>query len=63
MADSHDEQEYDAELADQGDDRPGMDEVEGNDYSALLGGADDSDDDYDDDDDSEDDDDLDDEDD
>jgi len=62
MADSHDEQEYDAELADQGDDRPGMDEVEGNDYSALLGGADDSDDDYDDDDDSEDDDDLDDED-
>ena len=62
MAESHDEQEYDAELADHGDDRPGMDEVEGNDYSALLGGADDSDDDYDDDDDSEDDDDLDDED-
>lgn len=36
MAGREDEHEYDAELADQGDDRPGIDEVEENDYSGLL---------------------------
>lgn len=45
MAGRDDEHEYDAELADHGDDRPGMDEVEANDYSALLGDSDDYDDD------------------
>ena len=50
MAGRDDEHEYDAELADHGDDRPGMDEVEENDYSALLGDSDDYDNDDDDDD-------------
>lgn len=36
MAGREDEREYDVELADQGDDRPGIDEVEENDYSGLL---------------------------
>lgn len=53
MAGREDEHQYDAELADHGDDRPGIDEVEGNDYSALLR---DPDDDYDSDDDLDDDD-------
>lgn len=44
---SHSDDDFDAMLADQGDDRPGLDEIDFNDYSTLLG--DDSDDDYDDD--------------
>lgn len=56
-----DDNDFDAELADSGDDRPGVDEVEGDDFSALrLGDVDDYDDD--DDDDEDDDDDLDDDD-
>ena len=45
--------EFDAELADRGDDRPGIDEAEENDYSALAPRRDESD--YDDDDDDDDD--------
>lgn len=60
MAGRDDEHEFDIELADAGDDRPGIDEVEVNDYSALLDSddydTDDSDDDDDDDDESDDDD-------
>ena len=36
MVGRDDEHMYDAELADHGDDRPGIDEVEENDYSGLL---------------------------
>ena len=60
MVGREDEHEFDVELADQGDDRPGIDEVVGSDYSALN--LNDTDDDYDDDDDEDDDEDLDDED-
>lgn len=55
MAGRDDGLEFDAELADAGDDRPGIDEVEVNDYSALLDPDDYDSDDDDDDDDSEDD--------
>lgn len=48
--------EFDAQLADSGDDRPGLDDLVDNDYSALgLDDDDDADDDFDDDDDDDDD--------
>ncbi len=56
MAGRDDEHEFDIELADAGDDRPGIDEVEVNDYSALLDSDDYDTDDSDDDDDESDDD-------
>ncbi|WP_040159588.1 tRNA adenosine deaminase-associated protein [Nigerium massiliense] len=40
---SRQDDELDVELADHGDDRPGIDDLEGDDYSALLGDLDDSD--------------------
>lgn len=52
------DEEFDAELADRGDDRPGIDEADENDYSALDlrdPEVDDTDDDYDSDDDDDDD--------